>query len=393
MILRTNALGDEPDCCNPAGVVRQAQGLPKLAAAALLAWSWAANTTSAQTLSAQEVYEASEKAITEGRLVDAAEGYELLLEHSPALPELHAKLGWIYYQMGSFESAASALARSLELKPGMPTAEALLAICQSELGQFELSVKVLERKFKHPPDPALARMIGLELQRGYLGLQRYHDAAATALELSRRYPDDPEILYYTGRLYGDFSFLTMQKLSDLAEKSVWARLATAEAYETREKYELAIIEYRKVLEIEPSRAGIHFRIGRILRYDIQPRRSLEEAVSEFRAELELDPSNASAAYELGEALRVMGNAEQASGYFEQAIQYYPDYEEPRIGLARILLRSKRPSEAISHLERVIALNAGSEVPHYLLSQAYRELGDEKRAQEALRRFESLRSGN
>ena len=362
------------------------------AAAASFGALWSAPGVSAQAVSAQEVYQQAERAIAENRLSDAAVGYQQLVAHSPDLPELHAKLGWIYYQMGSFENGARAFGRALEIKPEMPTAEALLAICQSELGQFLKSVPVLERLFGNHPDPSLARMIGLELQRGYLGLKRYREAAATALELTRLYPEDPEILYYTGRLYGDFSFLTMQKLSNLEDDSVWARLAAAEGYETREKYDLAIVEYRKVLGLQPGRAGIHFRIGRILRYDMQPRRPLAEAVTEFEKELELDPTNASAAYELGEALRVMGDAERAQAYFEQAIKYYPDYEEPRIGLARVLLRSEQPGRAIEQLERAIASNENNEVPYYLMSQAYRDMGQEEKSREALQRFQRLRAG-
>lgn len=362
-----------------------------VAAATSLVVYCSAPHASAQTVSAQEVFQQAERAIAENRLSDAATGYQQLVAHSPDLPELHAKLGWIYYQMGSFENGARAFGRALEIKPGMPTAEALLAICQSELGHFRESVPVLERLFGNHPDPSLARMIGLELQRGYLGLKRYREAAATALELTRIYPEDPEILYYTGRLYGDYSFLTMQKLSDLEEDSVWARLAAAEAYETREKYDLAIVEYRKVLGLQPGRAGVHFRIGRILRYDIQPRRPLPEAVAEFEQELEIDPTNASAAYELGEALRVMGDPERAREYFEQAVEHYPDYEEPRIGLARVLLRSEQPGRAIEHLEKAIAVNESNEVPYYLMSQAYRDMGEEEKSREAMQRFQRLRA--
>ncbi len=380
----------------PSGAESQPGGLPVgsgralaarllAAAVALAAVPWIA----AQTESAQEVFERAERAISESRFAAAAADYRRLVEHSPDLPELRAKLGWIYYQMGSFEDCAETFAGALQVKPQMPTAEALLAICRSELGRFEESVPVLARLFERPPDPSLTRMIGLELQRGYLGLKRFHDAAATALRLSRSFPDDPEILYYTGRLYGDFSFLTMQKLSNLDGESVWAQLAAAEAYETRERFELAIVEYRKVLEVAPHRAGIHFRIGRILRYDLQPRRPLSEAVREFEQELDLDPSNASAAYELGEALRVMGEEERARAYFEQAIRYYPLYEEPRIGLARVLLNSNKPGEAIPHLEKAIGIRQDSEVPHYLLAQAYRQLGDEERSRKALLRFQRL----
>ena len=125
---------------------------------------------------------------------------------------------------------------------------------------------------------------------------------------------------------------------------------------------------------------------------MQPRRPLAEAVTEFEKELELDPTNASAAYELGEALRVMGDTERAEGYFEQAIKYYPEYEEPRIGLARVLLRSEQPGRAIEQLERAIASNKNNEVPYYLMSQAYRDMGEEEKSREALQRFQRLRAG-
>lgn len=43
-------------------------------------------------------------------------------------------------------------------------------------------------------------MCGLELERAYTGLKRDSKAVEVAMELNRLYPDDPEILYQTGKV-------------------------------------------------------------------------------------------------------------------------------------------------------------------------------------------------
>ena len=59
-------------------------------------------------------------------------------------------------------------------------------------------------------------MCGLQLLRAYSGLRRDSKAVEVALELNRLYPDDPEVLYHTGRIFGNFAFLNMQKLAQVA---------------------------------------------------------------------------------------------------------------------------------------------------------------------------------
>ena len=135
------------------------------------------------------------------------------------------------------------------------------------------------------------------------------------LELNRLYPNDPEVLYHNGRIFGNFAFLNMQKLAQVAPDSVWRHQAEAEAYESQGSYDSAISEYRQVLSADPQRPGIHYRIGRTLLARSRQSNSPEDvaaAAKEFAQELEVDPGNANAAYELGEIHRNAGEFDRST---------------------------------------------------------------------------------
>src|SRR5207302_573316 len=83
-----------------------------------------------------------------------------------------------------------------------------------------------------------------ELERAYTGLKRDKNAVEVAMELNRLYPDDPEILYQTAKIYGNFAFLTMWKLAQVAPNSVWRHLAAGECEESQGSYDQALQEYR-----------------------------------------------------------------------------------------------------------------------------------------------------
>jgi tetratricopeptide (TPR) repeat protein len=339
----------------------------------------------------EHYFQEGEKALAENRFAEAAKAYEKLSQLDPKTAEVHAKLGLSYYQQGRFADAVPALRRALKLKPGLPNTDTLLAMSLSELGRYAEALPGLEKGFRHPPDSNLKRLIGLQLQRSYVGLQRYYKAAEVALELGRLYPEDPEVLYHTGRLYGDYAYLTMRKLSQVAPESVWMHQAEAEAHESKGHYDLAIREYRKVLAMDPGRPGIHFRIGRTILSQPQIANSQEDALKEFEQELQIDPTNAIAAYEIGEIYRKMGQFDKAQEFFSHALEHYPDFEEARIGLARVLIALNEPQKALPQLEKAILLNPENEVSHYHLSLIYRALGNTAGQEKELGEFRRLRA--
>ncbi len=180
----------------------------------------------------QQYSEAGQRALAAGHYDEAESNFQKLLAIAPDIAEIHATLGLVYFQEKKFDQAVPELQRALKLKPALGRANTLLAMSLSETGQFQEALPGLEKGFQHPPDPATKRMCGLQLMRTYTGLQRDQDAVKMALQLNELYPNDPEILYQTGRVYGNYAFLTFHKLKVVAPTSIWRHQAAAEAFES-----------------------------------------------------------------------------------------------------------------------------------------------------------------
>jgi tetratricopeptide (TPR) repeat protein len=342
-------------------------------------------------------FQEGEQALAQGRYEEAARAYEKLKELSPATAEVHAKLGLIYFQQRDYERAVPALRQALKLKPSLSKADVLLAMSLSELGRFKEALPGLQKGFRQASDVPLRRMAGLQLLRAHTGLQQDARAVEVALELSRLHPDDPEILYHSGRLFANFAYLQTLKLSRVAPASVWMLQAAGEANESQGLHDAAIRKYRDALALDPHRTGIHFRIGRTLLARARQAGSeaaasgtREEAMKEFEEELRVDPTNANASYELAELHRKAGELDKARPLFERSVKHYPDFEDARIGLARVLIAEGRPEQALPHLQKAISSSPDNEVSHYQLSVAYGRLGNAAEQQKALAEFQRLR---
>jgi len=278
------------------------------------------------------------------------------------------------------------------LKPGLPKLDSLLGMAQAEQGRFAEALPGLEKGFKQSADAEVRRMCGLELERAYTGLKRDSKAVEVAMELNRLYPDDPEILYQTGKIYGNFAYLTMLKLAQVAPSSVWRHQAAAEADESQGSYEQAILEYREVLRLEATRPGIHYRVGRSLLERYWQRHSSEDltaAENEFEQELQIDPANANSAYELGEMRRKANRFDEAQQYFEQALQHYTDFPEAQLGLAAVLQAKKLNDQAAIHAQRAVAIDPENEVGWYRLAQIQKALGNNAEQEKALTEYRRL----
>jgi tetratricopeptide (TPR) repeat protein len=367
-----------------------------VAVAAMLAGATASLTAQRPSDSAQlqQLARAGERALAEGRYADAENAYETLRQLSPATAEIHAQLGVVYFQQGKFAMAVDALGEAIRLKPGLPRTGTLLALSLSELGRYDEALPPLTEAFAKATDPAIRRMTGLHLQRIYTGQGRHVDAVDVALQLSRLYPDDPEVLYQSGRLFANFAYVQTMRLAAVAPDSVWLHLAAGEANQSQGLYDAAIREYRQVIAAAPRRPGVRLRLGRALLERSTTGASPSDAVEARRAfeeELALDPTNANAAYELAEIRRKAGELEPARALFQQAVTAYPEFDAARVGLGRTLIALGRPADALDHLRAAIASNPVNEVAYYQLAQAHRALGNVAEQEKALTEFNRLRA--
>jgi tetratricopeptide (TPR) repeat protein len=342
----------------------------------------------------QQLSEQGRAALEAGQYADAEQAYAQLGKLEPGIAEIHVTLGVIYFKEGKFDQSATELRRALQLKPGLPRVESLLAMVLSEQGHFQQALLGLEKGFHQSADPELKRMCGLRLERAYTSMHDDAKAIETALELQRAYPDDPEVLYYSSKIFGNEAFLSAQKLFQTAPKSTWGMLAAAEAHESQGSLDQAIAEYREVLKLDPAKPNLHFRIGRALLVrgtNKGDAKDLEAAETEFQQELDLNPSSANAAYELAEIYRKQGHEDQARKYFLQAVDSYPAFEEAHVGLALTQLETD-PASARTHLQKAVTLDPQDPVAWYRLAQAERALGHIDEQRKAMAEFTKLKNG-
>jgi tetratricopeptide (TPR) repeat protein len=343
--------------------------------------------------SAEQYAETGNRALQEGRYAEAEHAFEKLRDLEPNTAEVRANLGLIYFEERKFDQAIPELRRALKLKPSLTNSSAILAMSLSELGQYAEALPGLEKGFRST-DPQMKRMCGLQLERAYTGLKRDSKAVEVALELERLYPHDAEVQYHDGKIFGNFAFLTMQKLWQAAPDSVWKHQAEGEALESQGSFEAAIGQYREVLAKDPQRPGIHYRLGRILLARSQKTgapKDTNAAAKEFEQELQLDAANGNAAYELAEINRNAGQFDDSQKYFNLALKGHPDFEEAQIGLAAALISAHKPELALPHLEKAISLNRDNEVSWWRLAQVERLLGDSEGQKKALAEFQRLHS--
>src|SRR5206468_5824907 len=165
-------------------------------------------------------------------------------------------------------------------------------------------VPILEPAFRHPPNKEIARTIGLALMSAYTSLDEHLKALEISEELVVRYPNDPEMLYRASHLYGDRALQIMMRLAEIAPESPWKRMAFAEALEAGKHYDLAIIEYGKVIEADPRMPGVHYRLGKALLLKAREREAGRgEAVKEFGQAIAVDRRSVGAQYGLGQLVR------------------------------------------------------------------------------------------
>lgn len=337
-------------------------------------------------------------ALAADKYPEALDCFQQLAKLEPGVAEVHATLAAIDFKLRAYDSAVREIGTARKLKPFLPRLDILLALSQSELGRISEALPGLEKGFKQTGDSEIRRMCGLELLRAYTNLNRDSDAVMVALTLYKVYANDPEVLYQTGRIFGNYTYSIMEKLHDSAPDSVWMILAQAESYESQKDYDSAIQTYRRVLTLDPNHPGIHYRVGRAFLRRLQSDHQDQDRASakeEFQEELNIDPLNENSAYELAQIDYDSGNLDAARAGFERVLAVRPDFEQAQVGLAGVLLEQQKDDLALLHLREAIKLDAADEVAWYRLARALRHSGDSegrKKAMAEFRRLHAMESG-
>jgi len=223
------------------------------------------------------------------------------------------------------------------------------------------------------------RLAGIAAVKCYSAAGAETKAFALLDEMLAKWPDDGDVLYLKAKLhmkaFNDATLAMFQR----TPASFRVRELSAEIFEVDSRYDEAVAEYRKAIEMNPQAPDLHFRLGRAILLARHDPDSLAKATAAFRDELKLNPEDAACEFQLGQIAQVEGNKADAKAHFEEALKRAPHFVAALVALGKIETSDKRYQRAIDLLSNAIALQPANETAHYALLTAYRDAGQMDKA--------------
>ena len=327
------------------------------------------------------------EALKRGNFAAAEQHLSAALKIDPSLADVRANLGLAYYAGHQYRQAISEFQEALRRDANVQPAKSFLPLSLAAVGDCEQAMPGLEQEFASNADVKLRRILGLSLERCALGAGKEAEADQVAQKLLAAYPDDPDVLYAAGQLFGRLSSETYLKLMKVAPNSARTYQVMASVAASDGNWKGAVDAYRHALKLEPTLQGAHLQIAVLTLTHSQDPEAWRQALTELNEELKVDPTSAQADYEMGEVYRKHAQLEPAVAAFRRALQLEPAAVPARVGLAKALRQLERKREALEALDP--ARDSDDPGVHFLLAQIYRDLGRVAEAQEEEAKFKKL----
>jgi len=223
------------------------------------------------------------------------------------------------------------------------------------------------------------------LGRALLALGDEQAAAAAFAEALNGGQANAQSSYWLMRSYERLAQECFKQMVELAPDSWRVHQTQGEYYQLRLDYNKAIEEFQTALRAHPDSAELHEQLGNAFWLN------KNEAAGETEIEkaLQLDPTRSNSLYLLGCMYFGKRDIPKSIDYFNGALRFDPSLLRARAGLGRAYMRVGNPVRAVPELEKAAPMDYYGDL-HYLLSMAYRQLGNTELAAKALAVSQELR---
>ena len=223
-----------------------------------------------------------------GKLAEAINCYEKILDASDDRAEVHGELGLLYSKQKNLPQAAWHYQQALNLKPNWSELQYNLAVVLHQSGNWKGAIAAYTRAIGLKPN-YIAAYFNLAVLYDYKG------ELETAVEL-------------------------YQRVIELQPSTIRAYSNLGSALARQQQYESAIACLQQGLSFDPSWATLHNNLGQLYWLD----RQLGLALKSFETAIILDPNMALAYHNLGRLWQHQGNYSQAIECFRKVIELEPD---------------------------------------------------------------------
>ena len=331
----------------------------------------------------QRLYAEANAASQSGDNAAAIEKYRQIIKLAPHLAAAYNNLGVLYFNQHDFGNAAEVLKRGLELNPDMPTATAMLGMSYVELGSEERAEPLLRKTLKTDPKNDQVEMM---FARVLLNEGKLDEAASHLNNFLARNPKNQEAWYMLGKAYLQLSEDALKRINEIDPNSLVAHEIAGEIDESMHNYDLALVEYKKAVDMDPKKPGTHMHMGDAYWYIAK----WQSAQTEFKAELANDPNNCIARWKLANSiLEANDSSQEALSQLNLTLERCPKLMQARVDRARALVRLGKQSEALPDLLMAEKDSPREPTIHFLLANVYRAQGKSDEAQEEMRTYGTL----
>jgi tetratricopeptide (TPR) repeat protein len=276
-----------------------------------------------------------------------------------------------------YANAIPELQRALNLQPDLVEARELFGQALLAQGYSAEAIPHLERGRR--PD-----LLGIALAQEH----RAPEAIEKLVAALEQKPDDPDVLYYLGKVSAQLLQRSFDRLIRAQPDSPRTHQIMAETYTAQRQVDAAEREYRKTLELNPGTRGVHMALG-LLRLNAG---KLDAAEKEFRAETLVSPGDGEAAWRLGSLLLKLGRTGDALAELQRSDRLRPRMIETLFDLGKAYSTENDAAEAEKAWLAIISIDDQGDLAaaaHLQLAQLYRRQGNPTDADLHFRRFQEL----
>ena len=306
----------------------------------------------------------------------AEEHFRKALDIEPGYATATSALARLMRERGEHAAGIGMLSEALDKDPGNANLRANLAIALLQDGKVKEAEELVVAGLEETPDSQLLKATLARLTA------QVPEATAprSEIELAQNHFAEPAVLTPIASVEGEQLVLTTEEeftakflqlfaqrryveALDVAREYAAAFPASATAYNNMaiswaalQRYDRAIEEYQRALELQPGNeaAAINLASIYLAQNEADKAKALLEGFLEVRA------NHGRALVKLSETEAKLGNEEEAEQLLRKTIGLYPDEPDPRISLARMLTFRDRAPEAIEILSAVAEEERGNE---------------------------------
>jgi tetratricopeptide (TPR) repeat protein len=297
---------------------------------------------------------------------DTAKGMELLrgaVASDPKNVDAAVDLGIALFRKGEYDNAKTTVASVLKNDPSDFRARNLLGKIDFMQGNFQGAIDQLKAALAIEQDFDVAYTLAL----ANLELKNLPQATVLFDEMRSSQGKTPELHVLLGQAYRQTGY-----------------------------FDLAVQEFKRVLELEPSYPHAHGYLG-VTYVSMGGDKNYELAMKEFRQELVVTPGDYSSNYFLGSIALDRHDLGSAETSLQEARRVHPDDPGLMLLLGRLYNEQKKWPDAIAELRHVVESSSASAIgasqlalAHELLSKAYSGAGQSVESASELKLAEDLR---